>query len=150
MDASEDSGRWLDTWCLLTFTKFFWLVVVLTRTSCHKITHANGYYGAWPGWAVSASVLPLTILPAWTDSHCQFSGRLRKERHSGETAPGCVGHWTHLLLARLPVNPTTLPPSLHWVHLLPLGLQFCPLLWVYLFFFFLISFYLFLAALGLY
>ena len=23
-------------------------------------THANGYYGAWPGWAFSVSVLPLT------------------------------------------------------------------------------------------
>ena len=34
----------------------------LTRTSCHKTTHANGYYGAWPGWAVSISVLPLTTL----------------------------------------------------------------------------------------
>ena len=28
-------------------------------TSCRKITHANGYYGAWPGWAVSMSVLHL-------------------------------------------------------------------------------------------
>ena len=38
-----------------------WLIspVFLTRTSCHKTTHANGYYGAWPGWAVSVSVLPL-------------------------------------------------------------------------------------------
>ena len=26
--------------------------VFLTRTSCHKITHANSYYGAWPGWVV--------------------------------------------------------------------------------------------------
>jgi len=26
-----------------------------------KTTHANGYYGAWPGWVVSFSVLPLTI-----------------------------------------------------------------------------------------
>ena len=30
----------------------------LTRTSCQKITHANGYHSAWPGWAVSVSVLP--------------------------------------------------------------------------------------------
>ena len=30
----------------------------LTRTSCHKTTHANSYYDAWPGWAVSVSVLP--------------------------------------------------------------------------------------------
>ena len=35
----------------------------LTRTSCHKTTHANGYYGAWPGWVVSISVLPLTTPP---------------------------------------------------------------------------------------
>ena len=35
----------------------------LTRTSCHKTAHADGYYGAWPGWAVSISVLPLTPLP---------------------------------------------------------------------------------------
>ena len=32
----------------------------LSRPSCCKITHANGYYGAWPGWAVRVSVLPLT------------------------------------------------------------------------------------------
>ena len=31
----------------------------LTRTSCHKTTHANGYYGAWLGWAVLVGVLPL-------------------------------------------------------------------------------------------
>ena len=67
MDAREkDSGRWSDMWCfLLTFSELFWLVVAycpvfLTRTSCHKTSHANGYYGAWPGWAVSVSVLPLT------------------------------------------------------------------------------------------
>ena len=37
------------------------LVPCLIRISCHKTTHANGYYGAWPGWAVSISVLPLTL-----------------------------------------------------------------------------------------
>ena len=39
-----------------------WLIssVFLIRISCHKTTHADGYYGAWPGWAVSISVLPLT------------------------------------------------------------------------------------------
>ena len=35
--------------------------MLLTRTSCWKTTHANGYYGAWPGQAVSVSVLPLTL-----------------------------------------------------------------------------------------
>ena len=39
-----------------------WLItsLFLIRISCHKTTHADGYYGAWPGWAVSISVLPLT------------------------------------------------------------------------------------------
>ena len=32
----------------------------LTRTSYHKTTHTNCCCGAWPGWAVSASVLSLT------------------------------------------------------------------------------------------
>ena len=42
---------------------WWWLIssVFLTRTSCHKTTHANSYYGAWPGWAVSVSVLRLTL-----------------------------------------------------------------------------------------
>ena len=42
----------------------WWLLissVFLTRTSCHKTTHANGYYSAWPGWAVSVSVLSLIV-----------------------------------------------------------------------------------------
>ena len=37
--------------------------VFLIRIFCHKTTHANGYYGAWPGWAASISVLPPTIPP---------------------------------------------------------------------------------------
>ena len=44
---------WISWWRLISS-------VFLTRTSCHKTTQANGYYGAWPGWAVSKSVLPLT------------------------------------------------------------------------------------------
>ena len=41
---------------------WWWLIssIFLIRISCHKTIHANGYYGAWPGWAVSISVLPLT------------------------------------------------------------------------------------------
>ena len=54
--------------CIVSFRPFlsssgwWWLIssVFLTRTSCHKTTHANGYYGAWPGWVVLVSVLPLT------------------------------------------------------------------------------------------
>ena len=42
---------------------WWWLIssVFLIRISCHKTTHANGCYGAWPGWVVSISVLPLTV-----------------------------------------------------------------------------------------
>ena len=52
MDASEDSGRWKSTWCLLlTFPRFFWLLaantsILLTRTSYCEITRASAYYGA--------------------------------------------------------------------------------------------------------
>ena len=44
---------------------WWWLIssVFLISISCHKTTNANGYYGAWPGWAVSISVLPLTVGP---------------------------------------------------------------------------------------
>ena len=49
----------------LNSSRWWWLIssIFLTRISCHKTTHANGYYGAWPGWAVSISVLPLTGSP---------------------------------------------------------------------------------------
>ena len=42
---------------------WWWLIssVFLIRISCHKTTHANGYYGAWPGWAVSVTALALTV-----------------------------------------------------------------------------------------
>ena len=48
----------------LNSSGWWWLIssVFLIRISCHKITHAHGYYGAWPGWAVSISVFPLTAL----------------------------------------------------------------------------------------
>ena len=49
-------------WPLLNSPCWWWLLssLFLTRTSCHKITHKNGYHRAWPGWAVPVSVLPLT------------------------------------------------------------------------------------------
>ena len=45
-------------------SSWWWLIsfVFLIRIFCHKTTHANGYYGTWPGWAVSIGVLPLTML----------------------------------------------------------------------------------------
>ena len=51
----------------------WWLIssIFLTRTSCHKTTHANGYYGAWPGWVVSISVLPLHT-PPWETSYSRY------------------------------------------------------------------------------
>ena len=50
-------------WPFLNSSGWWWLIssMFLSRISCHKTTHANGYYGAWPGWAVSVSVLPLTL-----------------------------------------------------------------------------------------
>ena len=38
----------------LNSSGWWWLIssIFLIRISCHKTTHANGYYGAWPGWAV--------------------------------------------------------------------------------------------------
>ena len=68
MDASErgsGSGRThgVSFWPFLNSSGWCWLIssVFLIRISCHKKTHANGYYGTWPGWAVSISVLPLTV-----------------------------------------------------------------------------------------
>ena len=66
MRAILGSGRTRD----VSFRPFpnpsgwWWLIssVFLIRISCHKTTHANGYYGAWPVWVVSISVLPLTDL----------------------------------------------------------------------------------------
>ena len=60
-------GSWtcgISFWPFLNSSGWWWLIssVFLTRISCPKTTHTNGYYGAWPGWAVSVSVLPLTVL----------------------------------------------------------------------------------------
>ena len=40
-------------------SSWWWLIssIFLIRISCHKTTHTDGYYGAWPGWVVSVSVL---------------------------------------------------------------------------------------------
>ena len=55
-------------WLFLNSSGLWWLTssVSHTRISCCKTTLANGYYGAWPGWAVSVSLLPLT--PCWETS----------------------------------------------------------------------------------
>ena len=59
-------GGWTRGVTFLSFMKspcWWWLIssVFLTRTSCPKTTHANGYYGAWPGWAVPVLLLVLTV-----------------------------------------------------------------------------------------
>ena len=43
---------------------WWWLIssIFLIRISCHKTIHANGHCGAYPGCAVSVSVLPLILL----------------------------------------------------------------------------------------
>ena len=95
MDAREkDFGRWLDMWCLLFFWPFpnssgWWRLIsstFLTRTSCCKATHAKGYYGAWPGWVVSVSVLPLTV--GW---HHQFNGHEFEQVLGVDDGQGSLG-----------------------------------------------------------
>ena len=58
-------GGWtcgVSFWPFPNSSSCWWLIssIFLTRTCCRKTTHANYYYGAWPAWAVSISVLPLT------------------------------------------------------------------------------------------
>ena len=65
--------------------------VFLTRTSCCKMTHANGYYGAQPGWTVSISVLPLTV--GW---HQRFNGHEFEQAlgvGDGQGSLGCCSPW---------------------------------------------------------
>ena len=70
----KDSGRWSDMWCLLLIfpdsSVGCGLLVTCSLPRPHVVTtHANGYYGAWPGWAISVSVLPLTI---WFKENIKF------------------------------------------------------------------------------
>ena len=57
----RDRTRGVSFWPFSNSSSWWWLIssLFLTRTSCRKTPHANGYYGAWPGWVVSVSV-PLT------------------------------------------------------------------------------------------
>ena len=60
-------------WPVLNSSSCWWLIssIFLTRTSCRKITHVNGDYGAWSEWVVPVSVLPLkhtdimSVFPAY-------------------------------------------------------------------------------------
>ena len=51
--------RGISFWPFPNFSDWWWLVssMFLTRTSCHKITHTNGYCGVWPEWVVSVSAV---------------------------------------------------------------------------------------------
>ena len=46
-------------------SSWWWLIssVFLTRTSCGETTHANGYYGARPGWVVQSMCFPSCSAP---------------------------------------------------------------------------------------
>ena len=61
-DGCQREGFWVVVghmvspfWPFLNSSGWWPLIssVFLTRTSCRKITHTNGYYGAWPEWTVS-------------------------------------------------------------------------------------------------
>ena len=51
--------RGISFWPFPNSSGWWWLVssMFLTRTSCHKTTHTNAYYGVWPGWVVSVSAV---------------------------------------------------------------------------------------------
>ena len=53
---------------------WWWLISSssLIRISCHKTTHANGYHGTWPGWAVSICASPNT----WTSPDGQHRNQI--------------------------------------------------------------------------
>jgi len=73
-------------------SSWWWLIssVFLIRISCHKTTHANGYYGAWPGWAVSISVLPLKVSDSLRLHGLQPTRLLRPRDFPGKsTGVGC-------------------------------------------------------------
>ena len=52
--------RGVSFWPFPNSSGWWWLIssIFLTRISCHKTTHANSYYGAWPGWAVKSVCFP--------------------------------------------------------------------------------------------
>ena len=84
MESSQkDSGRLVGTWTtgaslLLAFSEFFLSVVACSflipyQDFLFEITHASGYYGAWPEWAVLASGSPnmTTIMLGMVFCHIQ-------------------------------------------------------------------------------
>ena len=54
----------------------------LARASCRETTHANGYYGAWPGWNQCASPNTLITAPSLLSWRGRLSRQLRKADQS--------------------------------------------------------------------
>ena len=86
-------GGWthgVSFWPFLNSSNWWGLVspLSLTRTSCHKITHTNGYYTAWPGWVISVSVIRLTQPPGWNGQS--------PDKHLGDTFSHIRKHLSHL------------------------------------------------------
>ena len=84
MDAREDSGRCRTCgacfWPFPNSSSWWWLIssIFLIRISCYKITHANSYYGAWPGWVGSVRVLSLTKIGTCFSSDFALRSILKK------------------------------------------------------------------------
>ena len=93
-----DSGqtRGLPPWPFPNSSGWWWLIssVFLIRIFCRKTTHANSYYGAWPGWAVSIIVLPLKqpVHPKG-DQSWVFIGRTDVEAETPILWPPDVKSW---------------------------------------------------------
>ena len=98
-DAGRTRG--ISFWPFRNSSGWQWLVsaVFLSRTSCHKITHGNGYYGAWPVWAVSVNVSPnsgVTVLvTSWS--------RAWRHRFSSELWVTCPDRSFEFLSSPAPV-----------------------------------------------
>ena len=94
-------------WPFLNSSDWWWLIssIWLTRTSCHKTAHANGYYGAWPGWVVSVRVLPLTT-PPWETSYSRYFLEIGAE----------VSFFSNFLLLCMGIGlPSRTEVSLYWI-----------------------------------
>ena len=76
----------------------------LARTSCCKVTHAEGRCGAWPGWMVSASVSPPTVSPVGRSARSRFEAG----QESQAWAPACSRRAGSFLFG--PQLPLALPP----------------------------------------
>ena len=114
-------------WPFPNSSGWWWLIgsTFLTRTSCRITIHANGYYGAWPGWAVSISVLPLTGHETRVKAHTFHLPSLGLEGKArsclcctaASAAPGQTGALCPLSLPLVP--QTLLPPPPRLLSLIP-------------------------------